>query len=341
MGFLKKHPLFILVVLLLLAVCGTGIYLAFQKTQKVAKEKDRVTQAEQRLQSLRQEAPAPSKENIEAAQANIEDLESSLYEIREDLQSGANERIEASTDGVGVMASIQEYISDLQDKVEAHENDDGEPSPIETPDNFAFGFQAYIDEASVPDDADAIPKMDKQRQILRYILNQLIGADPVSIEAVKRELVERGGSEEASSRRDRSNGSGFTIDSAISARVPDAIETMAFQVTFTGYTDALRAFLNNLATFELPIVVRSIDVSRPEGITTTAAPEGDDSDLESLFGGFDDADSEEGDATFEAGEEPETQKPVIEENISEFTVTLEFIDLILPSDSENEEPDSE
>jgi hypothetical protein len=46
--------------------------------------------------------------------------------------------------------------------------------------------------------------------------------------------------------------------------VPGAINTLAFGLTFTGYTDSLRELLNNLAKFDLPFVVRSIEVERPQ-----------------------------------------------------------------------------
>ena len=117
-------------------------------------------------------------------------------------------------------------------------------------------------------------------------------------------------------------GESFQIKDAISARVPGAIDTLAFQLSFTGYTDSLRIFLNNLAKFDLPIVVRSVDVQRPnKSKSTTDAITGNN--LDSIFGAF--AASNDDEAPEEA------QKPVISENISTFTVVLEFIEIVLPS----------
>ena len=68
--------------------------------------------------------------------------------------------------------------------------------------------------------------------------------------------------------------------------MPGAIDTLAFGLTFTGYTDSLRGLLNDLAKFDLPIVVRSIKVERPSGSSTTAKVP-DNNNLDAFFGVFD------------------------------------------------------
>ena len=108
--------------------------------------------------------------------------------------------------------------------------------------------------------------------------------------------------------------------------MPGAIDTLAFGLTFTGYTDSLRGLLNDLAKFDLPIVVRSIEVERPSGSrTTTKVPA--NNNLDAFFGVFD------GGSNPEEGAPEEAQKPVISENISTFTVVLEFIEIVLPTQS--------
>ena len=99
---------------------------------------------------------------------------------------------------------------------------------------------------------------------------------------------------------------------------------MAFSLTFKGYTDTLRDFLNRLSQFDLPIVVRNIKVKRPSGSETVVAPSGGGNNLDDVFGLFGGGDSS-GTAITEEG-----PKPVIEENISQFTIILEFIEVVLP-----------
>lgn len=271
--------------------------------------------------SLSQTDPAPALENLEASARNVVDLRQQLDAIRSDLQRGS--RIEVSEDGVRVMASIQQFISDLTRMVNSHRNAKGEPAPVQVPAKFAFGYEAYSETASVPEAASVIPLLDKQRQVLAYVLQQLVDSDPQQILSVQREILAGENIAEASQQK------GFTIDPAVSARVPGTIDTLAFSISFAGYTDCLRAFLNNLAAFELPIVVRSIEVKRPQGNLAAAKPKNakaGQSELDALFGAF-------GGAASPQPEVKQSQKPIISENVSHFTVVVEFIEII-PSSEE-------
>jgi hypothetical protein len=254
---------------------------------------------------------------VEASAKNVAELEAELRKIREDLERGA--RMTTSTDGIGVMAGIQQFISEFQREAAAHTDKDGEPAEIILADDFAFGFEQYLDEATMLDDEELIPVLDKQRQILTYLLNKLYDAEPESIVSVEREVLEL---KTAGAGSDK----GFAIDPAITARVPGAINTLAFGLTFTGYTDSLRELLNNLAKFDLPIVVRSIEVERPSGSRTTAKVPASNN-LDAFFGVFG------GGSNSDLEVPEEAQKPVISENISTFTVVLEFIEIVLPAES--------
>lgn len=322
MGFIKKNLVFTIIVVVCLLAFSAGAYLAFAESGKIDQAKQKITSAESQLKSMRFADPAPTPENVEASAANAAELVAELRKIREDLERGA--RMTTSTDGIGVMAGIQQYISEYQRKAAAHTDEDGEPAPITVLADFAFGFEQYLDEATMLDDKELIPVLDKQRQILSYLLNKLYDAEPESIVSVEREVLEQKASATGATRGDK--GKGFNINSAISAKVPGAIDTLAFRLTFTGYTDSLREFLNNLAKFDLPIVVRSIEVDRPTGSRTTAAMPANNN-LDSIFG----VSGGGSDALAEVPEE--AQKPIISENISTFTVVLEFIEIVLPADS--------
>ncbi|MGC6424994.1 MAG: hypothetical protein ACON4O_08430 [Lentimonas sp.] len=309
MEFLKKNTVFCLVWLICILAAAAGIYFVFGESGKVAAAKSQISSAESQLNGLLNANPAPSQQNVEASEKNVADLNAQLKQIREDLQKGS--RLTISTDGVGVSAAIQQYISDFQNRVESAVDKNGEAAAILVPENFGFGFDKYIDSGAMLEDGSKDTRsLDKQRLVLSYLVNKLIEADPTSITAVEREILE-----------DPANEKSFKVDDAISARVPGAIDTMGFQVTFTGYTSVLRSFLNELAKFELPIVVRSIAVERPEGSTQTATTGG----FNDFFGGF-------------GGDAPSTDEPaaqqvtVVSNNESSFTVVLEFIDIILPSD---------
>lgn len=299
--------------------------MAFSASGDVAKAERRVKSAQSHLDSLLYATPSPSESNVSASEQNIADLEAVMAKIREDLERGSV--METSTDGVSVMAGIQQFISDHQRLVSENMDADGEAAPIAIEDDFAFGFDRYLDGAT-PFESDSVNSdLDKQRQILAYILAKLINSQPEGIEAVERELLEIA-SDEAAKAKD-----GFIIDEAISARVTEAIDTLAFSVTFSGYTNSLRVFLNNLAEFEMPIVVRSIEVERPKGSETVAAASSSSGGgFDAIFGAFGAPDSSA------AEEETQKQQPVITDTASKFTIVLEFIEIVLENESNDEEP---
>ena len=335
MAVVKKNPIFCLVVGLCVIVFAGGCYMAFAQSGKVSKAEAGVRMAKQQLNSLVGSSPAPSDFNVTSSEGNVKALREDLEAIRDGLQRGS--RIEVSDDGVGVMAAIQQYISEYQNKAANHtipdpqESDEMIADPIKTPENFAFGFERYIGVSTIPGNKATIPLLDKQRQILEYLMNKLIEADPQSIKSVARELVEVDASADAKKAADASK-TGFQISPEVSARVPGAVDTMAFKISFTGYTQSLRLFLNALSNFDMPIVVRSIEVERaaPEAKNTRSQQRNNLDDIFSVFGGGQSAPAEQ------KTEEAEQSKPVVTENISSFTVIVEFIDIILPSEAEEE-----
>ena len=324
MGLFKKNPVFcILCAVGVLAFAG-GSALVVMESGKLAKSKKQVASADSQIKGLLYATPAPTPENVLAAQKNADELRAKLLSIREGLQRGS--RLTISNDGTRVMSGLQKYISNYRRQVAKHQNADaadGEITAIEVPADFAFGFDKYLSETNIWDDPVLVPQLDKQRQVLSYILNQLIASDPAGIQVVEREVLEGAGAD----------AKGFRINPAVSARVPGAIDTLAFRVTFSGYTPALRKFLNKLAEFELPIVVRSVEVGRSKtsgkdaGGSKNAASNIDD--IFSVFGG-----ASSGTGAQAESEAPANQTPVVSETESSFTVTLEFIEIILPSNSE-------
>jgi hypothetical protein len=320
MGLFKKNPVFCtLCAVGVLAFVG-GTALVVMESGKLAKSKRQLASAESQIQSLLQSSPAPTAENVQAAQQNAAELTAKLADLREGLQRGS--RLTLSSDGTRVMAGLHRYISSHRKRVANHINANGKPAAIQVPADFAFGFEKYATEAEISEDASVVPQLDKQRQILRYVMNQLIASDPTGIQAVEREILKQSAPTDL----------GFQINPAISARVPGAIDTLAFRVTFTGYTPSLRKFLNKLAEFELPIVVRSIEVDRSKARASDAKSKKQGNNIDDIFSVFGGASSS---SESPAAPKPAAnQTPVISETESSFTVTFEFIEIILPSESE-------
>jgi len=317
MGLFKKNPAFCVFCVVAVLVFAAGAALVVMESGKLAKSKQQVASANSQINGLLQADPAPTPANVQAAQQNAAALSAKLLSIRENLQRGS--RLTISNDGTRVMSGLQKYISNYRRQVASHKNAAEVAAPIQIPADFAFGFEKYLKTTNISEDSNIVPQLDKQRQVLSYILNQLIAADPAGIQAVEREILGEPTSET----------SGFEINPAISARVPGAIDTLAFRVTFTGYTPTLRKFLNNLAQFDLPIVVRSVTVDRPASNAKTAkAKKSKASSIDDIFGAF------AGSSSSAEAAPVANQTPVISETESSFTVTLEFIEIILPSSSE-------
>ena len=143
----------------------------FSPSQVKLTKKQKMTSAESQLKSMCFADPAPTPENVEASAENVAELRSRAQENSRRLGTWC--RITTSVDGIGVMAGIQQFISNHRRKAATHTNKDGEPVEIIVPDDFAFGFEQYLDEATMLDDDELIPVLDKQRQILSYLLNKL------------------------------------------------------------------------------------------------------------------------------------------------------------------------
>ena len=110
----------------------------------------------------------------------------------------------------------------------------------------------------MPEDKEEIAMLDKQRDILDFLLGELYATHPKAILAVRRQLAKQ---------TDRGEFYGdssiFEIGSSVTSKVEGAIDTIPFEISFSGKTNTLRDFLNRLVEFKRPIVVRSINVSRP------------------------------------------------------------------------------
>ena len=302
MKFFKRNFTFFMVCIGLVLLTVVLIILIFLESQKLSRAKMQIASADGQVKAIMFANPSPTNKNVKAARTNFEDLQMRLKSTYEDLQKGAY--LETSEDGVRVISSILRYISDYKRRVDSYVDSNSKPAPIEVPDQFAFGFEKYFQSTLIPE-GEIVPFLDKQRQVLSYILDKLIDAGPSSIQSVRREEF-----------HNSAKGNGFQIDPAISARVPDAIDTLAFQLVFTGYTPTLRKFLNSLAYFQLPVVVRSVEVSRAN------------SNAKGLLGNIFKKEL--------SNESDDNKTPVVSEIESIFTVTLEFIEVIVPTDYKDE-----
>ena len=177
MDFIKKNVVFCVLIIICLLASATGAFLAFAEAGKVKSAQTKIDSAEAQLKNLLVANPSPTVENVAASEQNAAALTQELQKIRESLQRGS--RISASSDGVRVAASLQQYITDYKRRVENNKDAEGADAPISVTDKFGFGFEnvAYIGDdindvdilsraglSAAP--ADAVPSAKKAAKII-------------------------------------------------------------------------------------------------------------------------------------------------------------------------------
>ena len=322
MEFTKNHPLFFAAV----SISGIGLLaglifavIAFLDLGNASKLADR---EERNFIKLINSSPTPSDANVAISNTNVLELSNKLASMREELERGT--KVDPSLDGVQVTAGIQQYISKFKALAANHEDENG-PLAINIPEGFAFGFDRFKLESTVPEDPSEISLLDKQRDILDFLMTELFATNPQGITSVKREVARVISEEEAFEVSD--DPSIFKISSSVSSSVEGAIDTIAFEIGFKGKTQSLREYLNRLAQFERPIVVRSINVTRPnESVKVKSKEKSKKSRLLESFG-----------EEIQSLEEDMRKDPVVTDNVSEFSITLEYIEVVLPENSSEDE----
>ncbi len=322
MKFLKQYPILSAILLVALLAFGVGCYLAYSSWSQTGSLKTQIERDTRRLQQLSSQSPAPESHNLLAATQNLKQLRTELQQSIDALEGSFDPR--KSTDSLRVLSEVQRMIVNFRRQAAN--------AGVQIPEGEGFGFGLYIEE--VPElSSEVVPLVDLQRQVLLFTVNQLIQAlgqnpeeestdatIPGSIVAIERELVEnpdrRYGTTNATGRGSSSDlpRDTFIIDPLVSARVPGALETLAFRFQFTGYTRDLREFLNSLAGAELPIVIRSVEAAPAATAQTAPTRRNQPRDTEAA-----------------------TREPIIDQNATTFTVTFEYIDVVLDPETAGNE----
>jgi hypothetical protein len=317
MASFKSNPVFcsVLVVLGLLAAGeGYGIY---NRSVAAKKSAAQLMQKRNELNNLQSSNPAPTSANKEAIEESLRRTEAALASMHEGLKGlgPTAQSLRAETvpsQPTDVFFNITTFVEKMRDKTKSSE--------IKTKADERFGFSTYANEGP---ERDLIPQVFRQRQIIGYLMDALIAARPRELISIQRERPSA--KTAATSAPVRSSGSAqaspdlFEIDPRISARVPGFINASAFRLTFVGETAVLRSLLNKIATFELPLVVRSVEVEPFADTAKSSAAAAPANSLASIFGNT---------SASPTPAEAAPPKPLVEKTPSRFTVTVELIDLV-------------
>lgn len=358
----RKNPLFIGALTLCGAVALGECYLIFERWSASRAAARKLVQRTNDLGDMANALPPPRLKVAEAIEEDLGRAERALAAMQAELKGKGPlaEKLRAAK----VPAARTDSYFDLATYVERMRELARRNGVAIRSEAARFGFSAYANEAP---ETERIEPVFRQRQVAQYLVESLLEAKPASLIAVKREptltAAERETQAAAVAQAAELAAAGqpvdptavpetplpegpdyFVIDPRASAQVPGFVDTDAFRFVFTGQTAALRAFLNRLASFELPVLVREVEVepasaeeaSEPAAEETGApAPEASAAPAASVVLT---AGAEAAPAAGTAKAAPKAPAragtaltPIVARPVSKFTVTVEYVTLVSPT----------
>lgn len=366
MSLRRKNPVFVGVLTLCSALALGELFLIYERWSASRAAAKTLQEREQQLAEMANTIPPPSREVAAAIEEDLVRAQRALASMQAELKGRGPtaEKLRAAkvptarTDAFFDLASYVERMRDLARKNQVAVRAEAS----------RFGFAAYANEGP---EVARIEPVFRQRQIAQYLVESLLDARPAGLLAVKREptltAAERQTRDEAIAAAVAARTAGepvdpsalpettlpdgpdyFLVDPRASARVPTFVDTVAFRVVFTGQTGALRTFLNRLASFELPMLVREVEVetataedavveqASEEAATNAAATENPAPVEPSVVLSLDPAPKQApakvaAKAAAPRGPRTPVSTPIVAKPLSKFTVTVEYVSLVPPA----------
>ncbi len=369
MSLRRRNPLFVGALTLCSALAVGALYLIYERWSASRAAAVLLEQREAELAGMANTLPPPQREVATAIEEDLARAQRALAAMQAELKGRgpAAEKLRAAkvptarTDAYFDLAAYVERMRELARKNQVAVRSEAS----------RFGFAAYANEG--PED-ELIAPVFRQRQIAQYLLEALLEARPTGLLSVQREPtltkaeLELREGELAAVAAAAAEGQPadpsmvtevalpegpdyFMIDRRASARVAGFVDTQAFRCVFTGQTAALRTFLNRLAAFELPVLVREVEVEaataedlvEPSGdeMPAPAAPgEGEPApdhaasvvlSLDSDPATSDTPESPAPKPSLRAGSRLRALTPIVAKPVSKFTVTVEYVSLVPPA----------
>lgn len=296
---LRRHPLLTLAVLASVIAIAVEAYLLVRTFQDSRRHEVQLQHRRQERDWLAAQKPALSEVNATALAGDVAAAASSVAALRQALAGRERQREPAPVRPLDAYFAIAANIERLRALAVRQQ--------VALRPDERFGFASYANEGP---EVDLLPAVHLQRVVIDHLVTTLLEARPRALLAVQRErpvpLGERmarpanlPSSEKAAlARLGGVAADYFAPPTQLRLRSPGLIDTDAFRIEFSGQTQTLRTFLNELASFRLPLVVRSVEV---EPLAAGDAPAG---------------------AT-----EPGATVPLVTQNLSKFAVVLEFVEV--------------
>ena len=277
---------------------GTGIATAVHAQRGLHPQ---VLALKKELRTLGKVQPALTDEISRSIDADLENATNALARLRAELTStgetaDAFERAPRPVAKADGFFDIAAFVERMRQAAVDHE--------VRLRPDERFGFAAYEHNGPEP---DALPAVFCERYAAEHLLRALFESRPYSLVGVQRErrvtdartVVVRDSSDSGSLADT------FEWDRRGSSRT-SAVDGSVLKIAFVGETVTLRELLNRLGEFELPLVVRAVEI-QPEA-------------------------AERGKAAATSGRDAET--PLVAKSMSRFSVTVELIRLLVSAGGE-------
>ncbi len=348
MSPLRKYPLFASALLVcgVLAV-GEG-WCIYERCTAARAAAKRLLERRAQLGEMSTKTPAPTREVQKAIEADLARAQQALAAMQTELKGRgpAAERMQkakvptARTDAYFDLATFVEKTRELAKKNDVDVR----------PEAARFGFALHANEAP---ELERIEPVFRQRQVVQYLVESLLDAHPKALLGVKREwpLTKKERADRAAAAAALANGTSsdplpelptgdgpdfFALDPQVSVRAPGFLDTTGFRIVFIGETGSLRALLNKLATFELPVLVREVEVEPATAEEANVVTQSDDAAAAepatpppaSVVLTINNA----APAKTASRAPTSTAAPIVAKPFSKFTVTVEYVELVPPPD---------
>ncbi len=322
MNRIKAYPLFTALLALCALLVATELWWTLNRSAAAERSERSLNQAMSRLQDFSRVTPAPENTVAEQLEQDRIVAGEAVEKMRAALagQSPLAQQIKQAKPP----AQRADAFFDIARFVEAQRNA-ARTAGIELKADEMFGFATYRNTGPEP---ELIPVVYRQRLVAEYLLQAAFAARPLRFDGLERTLPSAPGAPSSGSSNRGGNRATetdyFQINPQVSARREGFVRTTPMRVRFSGQTSALRAFLNRLSLYELPLLVRSVEVepatqlnqTRPTA-TRAAQPAADP--FGGVFGG--------GNATPGAAPAADVPVPIVSDNYSRFTITVEYLEL--------------
>ncbi|MCH6257039.1 Amuc_1100 family pilus-like protein [Puniceicoccaceae bacterium K14] len=300
---MKKNPLFYGALIVILATILVSLWYMSKQAALLANLESEYETKSRAFELYLKRSPAPTRANLEALEGNYAELYS-LYERTQvalnlntfDKELFFGEVPSSKTDSFFEIARYVESARSLAGKEE-----------VEVFEGERFGFDTYT---NFGPDLEDIETVHHQVKIMEFLVHSALKAGIREFVSIQRELPQEGGN--ASVVDHYSVSDLFKLDAMDATRIDGVIDSDAFRIKFSSQSYGLRNFLNQVVNSSLPFVVCKIEVG------TTVTPDESakrDVIIDSPF-----LNPDEGSRVMEAA-----QIPIIAENESEFTITIEFL----------------